>query len=80
MPIPLIAAIKNGVDFSDVFAERGLAPNGVEFLPTFFDLNLRASLLPKVRPQELTVAGFFFSLSGQSEVLDFQATFRRLFL
>jgi hypothetical protein len=42
MPVVLIEAIKAGVDFSEVFAKRGIGPNGVQLLPTFFDLSLRA--------------------------------------
>jgi len=41
MPPALREAMNSGVDFSDVFAERGIAPNGVQLLPEFFDLNLR---------------------------------------
>jgi hypothetical protein len=34
-------AITNGVDFSEIFAKRGIAPNRIQMLPTFFELNLR---------------------------------------
>lgn len=47
MPLALRKAINNGVDFSDIFSQRGIAPNGVNFLPTFFDLNPRVPLPPK---------------------------------
>jgi len=41
MPVALREAMKIGVDFSETFAKRGIAPNGVQLLPTFFDLSLR---------------------------------------
>jgi hypothetical protein len=41
MPVALREAMKSGVDFSEIFAKRGIAPNGVQLLPNFFEVSLR---------------------------------------
>ena len=41
MPVALRVAMKNGVDVSEMFAKRGIAPNGVQLLPNFFEVSLR---------------------------------------
>ncbi|HTV59348.1 MAG TPA: hypothetical protein VMJ93_10785 [Verrucomicrobiae bacterium] len=41
MPVALRDAMKSGADFSEVFAKRGIGPNGVQLLPDFLELSLR---------------------------------------
>jgi hypothetical protein len=41
MSVALREAMQSGVDFSEIFAMRGIAPNGVQFLPNFFEVSLR---------------------------------------
>jgi len=41
MPVALRDAMASGVDFSEIFAKRGIAPDGVQLLPHFFEVSLR---------------------------------------
>jgi len=41
MPTALREAMANGVDFSEIFAKGGIAPNGIQLLPNFFEVSLR---------------------------------------
>jgi len=41
MPVALREALKSGADFSEIFAKRGIARNGVQLLRNFFEVSLR---------------------------------------
>jgi hypothetical protein len=42
LPLSMEMDLKNGVDFSNIFAEYGFAADGLQLLPNFYEIN-RAS-------------------------------------